>query len=105
MNYLKSMDDKYRPRSFEEMAADRVPSSLLNEPLPPDNVGVIVPAQARSLHAIIAQSLADIESLIGRLETGVRVADSQRPVIRELYVQTRRQRDVLAAALRLEELE
>jgi hypothetical protein len=35
----------------------------------------------------------------------VRTPDNQRAVIRELYVATRRQRDVLAAALRLEELE
>ena len=42
------------------------------------------------------------EALIARLEVGVRVADSGRALIRELYVQCRRQREVLAAALRLE---
>jgi hypothetical protein len=50
----------------------------------------------------VAQNLADIESLIARLESGVRVADSGRGLIRDLYVQCRKQREVLAAALRLE---
>ena len=50
----------------------------------------------------MAQNLADIESLIARLESGVRVADSGRGLIRDLYVQCRKQREVLAAALRLE---
>jgi hypothetical protein len=43
--------------------------------------------------------------LLSPLELGVRTPDNHRAVIRELYVTTRRQRDVLAAALRLEELE
>lgn len=66
-------DDRYHPRSFEEMATDS-DVSLLNEPLLPDNVGVIVPGQRRSLHSLIAQSLKDVEGLIARLETGVTVA-------------------------------
>jgi hypothetical protein len=79
---------KYWPRQFDEMAEDPVPVSFLIEPLPADNVGVMVPAQARPLHAIVAQSLADVEGLIARLETtGVRVADSGRGLIRDLYVQ------------------
>ena len=53
----------------------------------------------------MAQNLADVESLIARLELGVAVADSGRGLVRGLYVQCRRQREVLAAALRLEELE
>jgi hypothetical protein len=70
---------KYWPRQFDEMAEDPVPVSFLNEPLP---------AEARPLHAIVAQSLADVEGLIARLETtGVRVADSGRGLIRDLYVQ------------------
>jgi hypothetical protein len=40
-------DERYRPAGIEEIA-DSV--SLLNEPLPPDNVGVLVPSQQRSLH-------------------------------------------------------
>jgi hypothetical protein len=46
-------DGRFHPRSFEEMASDPVPVSFLNEPLPPDNVGVLVPAQARPLHAVV----------------------------------------------------
>jgi hypothetical protein len=56
----------------------------------------------RSLHAIIAQSLADVEGLIARLEAGVGVGASGRGLIRDLYVQCRKQREVLAAVLRLE---
>jgi hypothetical protein len=95
-------DDKYRPRSGAELAEDAVPVSLINEAPPPDNVGVLVPGRQRSLHAVIAQNLKDTEALIGRLELGVRVADSGRGLIRDLYVQCRKQREVLAAVLRLE---
>ena len=35
-------------------------------------------------------------------KAGVRTADSGRATVRDLYVQTRRQREVLAAALQLE---
>ena len=94
--------DRYHPRTAEELAQDPIPRSLVSQPLPPDNVGVLVPSKQRSLHAIVAQNLADTETLIARLELGVAVADSGRAFIRELYVQCRRQREVLAAALRLE---
>jgi hypothetical protein len=97
MNYMR--DDRYRPFDIEELE-DR--PSLINEAVVGDNVGVLVPSKQRSLHAIVVQNLADAEALIARLEVGVRVADSGRALIRELYVQCRRQRDVLAAALRLE---
>jgi hypothetical protein len=70
--------------------------------VPPDNVGVIVPSQQRSLHAIVAQNLADVEALIGRLELGVGIADSGRGLVRDLYVQCRKQREILAAVRRLE---
>jgi hypothetical protein len=50
----------------------------------------------------MAQNLADVEGLIARLEAGVGVANSGRTLVRELYVQCRRQREALAAALRLE---
>ena len=91
-------DDRFRPAEFAEL--EQRPS-LLNE-VAPDNVGVLVPHRRRSLHAIVAQNLADVEGLIARLEAGVAVADSGRALVRELYVQCRRQREVLAAALRLE---
>jgi len=74
----------------------------LNEPIAPENVGVLVPSQQRSLRAVIAQNLKDVESLIDRLESGVAVADAGRALIRELYVQARKQREVLSAVLRLE---
>ena len=72
----------------------------MNDPIAPENVGVLVPSQQRSLRAVIAQNLKDVESLIDRLESGVAVAG--RALIRELYVQARKQREVLAAVLRLE---
>ena len=95
------MTNKYWPRTSEELAEDPIPRSLINQPVH-ENVGVLVPSQQRSLHAVIAQSLKDTEALIGRLEAVVRVADSGRALIRELYVQCRRQREILAAVLRLE---
>jgi len=74
----------------------------LNDPIAPENVGVLVPSQQRSLRAVIAQNLKDVESLIDRLESGVAVAVAGRALIRELYVQARKQREVLSAVLRLE---
>jgi len=97
------MDDrKYWPRTSEELAEDPIPVSFINQPVPPDNVGVLVPHRQRSLHAIVAQNLADVEALMGRLELGVGIADSGRPLVRDLYVQCRKQREVLAVVLRLE---
>jgi hypothetical protein len=93
---------KYWPRTSEELAQDPIPRGFINQPLPPDNVGVLVPSQQRSLRAVIAQNLADAEALIGRLDARVVVADSGRELIRELYVQARKQRELLEAALRLE---
>ena len=61
--------------------------------------------KARPLHAVIAENLANVELLLAHLDAGVVVADNHRELVRELFVQTQRQRDVLAAALRLEELE
>jgi hypothetical protein len=63
---------------------------------------MLVPKRQRSLHAFVAQNLADTESLIGRLEAGVGVADSGRALVRSLYVGSRKQRQLLEAALRLE---
>jgi hypothetical protein len=48
------MHDKYQPRTLEELEADPTPVSLLNQPVPPDNVGVLVPNRQRSLHAVVA---------------------------------------------------
>jgi len=73
--------DRYHPRTVDEIDGSGV--SLLNEPLPPENVGVLVPSQQRSLHAVMAQNLKDVEGLIARLELGVAVATSGRGIIRE----------------------
>ena len=73
--------DRYHPRTVDEIDGSGV--SLLNEPLPPENVGVLVPSQQRSLHAVMAQNLKDVEGLIARLELGVGVATSGRGLIRE----------------------
>jgi hypothetical protein len=92
---------KYWPRTGEELAEDPTPVSFINRPVH-ENVGVLVPSQQRSLHAVVVQNLADVEALIERLELGVGVADSGRALIRELYVQARKQRELLEAASRLE---
>jgi len=33
--------DRYHPRTIEELAADPIPVTLINEPLPPDNVSTL----------------------------------------------------------------
>jgi hypothetical protein len=91
--------NRYRPREFDEFD-DAI--SLINEPLTvADAIPLRTAAQPRSLHADIALSLAMAEHLLVRLEGGVRVLDRDRATVRELWLATRRQRDALAAALRL----
>jgi len=106
------MVDKYWPHDLPEGAegahfGQKV--SLLNEAISYRDTGGSTVLhrwpKARPLHAVIAETLANVELLLGQLEAGVRVADSQRDLVRQLYVATMRQREVLAAALRLEELE
>jgi hypothetical protein len=100
------MDDKYRPRSFEEMASDPVPVSWINEPPPPDNLRSIGRAALRPLHAVLCEALMNTQALLTRLEAGVTVPrDQQREVVRLLYVATRHQVKALAAVLELEGLE
>jgi hypothetical protein len=100
------MDDKYHPRTMDELASDPVPVSWLNEPAPPDNVATLVPRQ-RSIHAVLVESLNSAQALLTRLESG-RVCvlrQEQREVVRLLYVATRHQVKALAAVLELDGLE
>ena len=100
------MVDKYWPHDIPE-AGQKI--SLLNEPISYRDTGDSTVLRrwpkARPLHAVIAETLANVELLLGQLEAGVRVADNQRDLVRQLYVCSQRQREVLSAALRLEELE
>jgi hypothetical protein len=96
--------DKYQPRNLDELAEAPTPRSLISRPVH-ENVALLVASQPRSLSAIIAQTLADTENLIARLEVGVDVAASGRELVRELYVQCRKQRELLAAVLELNGLE
>jgi hypothetical protein len=97
-------DDRYWPRQFEEMAEDPTPVTLLNEPLPPENV--IALPKARSLHAVLCEALTNTKGLVQRLEAGVVVPkDAQREVVRLLYVAARHQVKALAAVLELDGLE
>ena len=97
--------DRYRPRTLD----DPEPPSLINEPIAYRDQGDATVLhrwpKARPLHGVIAETLANVELLLAQLECGVRVADNQRDLVRQLYVSTQRQREILAAALRLEELE
>ena len=98
-------DDKYHPRSFDELAGDRTPTTWLNEPSPPDNIRTLVP-KARSLHAVLVESLNSTQALLQRLEAGVTVPrNDQREIIRLLYVATRHQVKALIATLECEGLE
>ena len=96
---------RYRPRTLD----DAEPPSLINEPIAYRDQGDATVLhrwpKTRPLHGVIAETLANVELLLAQLEAGVRPPDNQRGLIRDLYVATVREREVLAAALRLEELE
>jgi hypothetical protein len=57
----------YCPRTFEELASDPIPTTLLNEPLPPDNVSTLPVPRARSIHATLVESLNSTQALLRRL--------------------------------------
>ena len=98
--------DRFRPRRFDELAEDSIPRSLLNEPLPPDNVRTLAQPKARSFHAVLCEALIDAQALLARLEAGVMVPrDQQREVVRSLYMATRNQVRALIATLELQGLE
>ena len=98
-------DDKCRPRSFVEDPGPG-PISFINEPIAPDNVSAMPLQKARSIHAVLVESLNHMRAPLVRLEAGVTVPrDQQREVVRELYVATRHQVQALAATLELEGLE
>jgi hypothetical protein len=98
--------NRYWPRQFDELGSDPIPVSLLNEPVPPDNVRALVRPNQRSLHAVLCEALTNTQALLARLEAGVTVPpDQQRETVRLLYVATRHQAKALAAVLELEGLE
>jgi hypothetical protein len=49
---------KYWPRQFEEMAEDPIPVSLINEPVPADNIRTLVRPSKRPLHAVLCEENA-----------------------------------------------
>ena len=99
------LDQKYHPRTGEELAEDPIPVSFINRPVY-ENVGVLVPSQQRSLHAVLCQALIDTQSLLTRLKAGVQVQhNGQREVVRALYVASRNQAKALIATLELDGLE
>jgi hypothetical protein len=96
--------NKYWPRQIEEIEGNGI--SLLNEPIPPDNVSTLVRPNQRSLHAVLCEALTNTQALLARLEAGVTVPrDQQREVVRSLYVATRNQAKALIATLELQGLE
>ena len=56
---------KYRPCPIDELEAR---PSLINEPLPPDNV--IALPKTRPLHAVLVENLNSTQALLTRLEAG-----------------------------------
>jgi hypothetical protein len=105
------MDDKYHPRSFEEMVEDPIPTTIINEPI--CEVIELRPGQkAHSLHAVLCDALTSSRGLLQRLESGVRVGreGEARAAVRALlcadaYVQMRRTVAVLERCLELPDLE
>jgi hypothetical protein len=83
--------------------------SLINEPLaaPDGTVALPVFNREKPLHAQLCEVLVHTKELLAPLEAkGVRVPrDDQWQVVREVYVQTRRQLQALAAVLELDGLE
>jgi hypothetical protein len=109
---LRMRDDKFWPRGFEELAEDPVAVSLINEPVREHAPQALRPrARQRSLHAVLCEALTNTQALLARLEAGVHVPRAaaggarEREVVRELYVQTRRQLKALSLTLELEGLE
>jgi hypothetical protein len=99
-------DRRYHPRSFDELATDPIPATFINETEPPDNVRALAQPKARSLHAVLVESLNNTQALLTRLENGVHVPrNDQREIIRLLYVATRHQVKALIATLELQGLE
>jgi hypothetical protein len=98
--------DRHHPGGLEELAADPVPVSLLNDPVREDVRELRPGAKQRSLHAVLVESLTNTRALLNRLEAGVTVPRAeQREVVRLLYISARRQAKALAAALELQGLE
>jgi hypothetical protein len=80
------VDDKYRPRTFDEMAEDPIPVSMINEPSR-ETIELRPGAKQRSLHAVLCEALTNTQALLARLETGVLVRPGEgREVVRELYL-------------------
>ena len=101
---VSTSDDKYRPRELEEIEGNGI--SIINEPIPPENVRALVRPRQRSVHAVLCEAVINTQALVTRLEFGVQAPPGQaRVTVRELYVQTRRQLNALAAVLELEGLE
>jgi hypothetical protein len=67
------LDDKYRPRTTDELMEDPIPVTLLNESLLPDNVSTLAVRRVHSLHAVLCDALTSSRGLLQRLESGVRV--------------------------------
>ena len=97
-------DDKYRARPLEEIEGNGI--SIINEPIPPENVRTLVRPRQRSLHAVLCEAVINTQAPLARLEAGVTVPrDQRREVVRLLYVATRHQVQALAATLELDGLE
>ena len=47
-------DDKYRARPLEEIEGNGI--SIINEPIPPENVRTLVRPRQRSLHAVLCEA-------------------------------------------------
>ena len=78
---------------------------LINEPIAPDNIAVLVPRSERSIHALLVENLNSVQALIARLERGVTVPVRGHETTRDLYVSARSLRDVLVAAPEIDGLE
>jgi hypothetical protein len=100
--------DRYHPRTFDELAADPVPTTIINEAAP-ENVSALPVKRAHSLDAVLCDASTSNRGLLQRLEAGVHVGPGAqgeaRAAVRDLYVQVRCTVQVLSRCLELPDLE
>ena len=53
-------DDKYRARQLEEIEGNGI--SIINEPIPPENVRTLVRPRQRSLHAVLCEAVINTQA-------------------------------------------
>jgi hypothetical protein len=89
-------------RTFEELASDPIPTTLLNEAPAAENVGVLVPGRQRSLHAVVVQRIGMRKppganlAAFNVLLLCVAVLCAGQPIINKAFMRTFRRRGLFS---------